>query len=263
MDGALGLSGLLGGLAQLGSIASAFFLGGRLLRRALRGAGQPELLLGLHLFLAMGMGSLVLSYVSLSAYAETSASPSTLAGLALAGNAITILGLMAALWFNYRVFHSGESAGRLLAGAGTALMWIGLAYYVWAGGLAAPGRFGPEYWPFCAAQVLADLWVAGEALRFRAQMKKRLALGLVEPIVVERLGLWGYGALARMGLVTMAPTVTALVPSFERRAEIAPVLLLLSAFLIASTCVAYWLMLAPTAGYRRWVERRYAAASAR
>ena len=186
-------------------------------------------------------------------------SPTALAALAGAGNGVVIVGLMAALWFNCEVFHAGQRESVALAWACSALMWGGLAFLGWTGGLTDPNQFAdPAYLPLCGAMVLADLWVAVDALRFRAQLSRRLALGLAEPIVVERLALWGYGAVARIGLVVMAPIVNALTPSPEQRIEIAPAMLLLSAFLILTTCVAYWLMLAPTEGYRRSVERRYA-----
>ena len=255
-----GVAGLLAGLAQLASIGAAFWLGGGLIWRGLRGQGKPELLLGVHLLLTMGVGTILLSIVSLASYRDTGMSTAAFAALAGAGNGVVIVGLMAALWFNCQVFHAGQRAGVALAWACSALMWGSLAFLGWTGGLADPNQFADSaYLPLCAAMVLADLWVAVDALRFRAQLVKRLALGLVEPIVVERLALWGYGALARIALVVMAPIVSALAISPEQRIEMAPAMLLLSAFLIMSTCVAYWLMLAPTEGYRRWVERRYAA----
>jgi hypothetical protein len=257
-----GAAGLLAALAQVVSIGSAFWLGGGLIRRGLRERRRPELLLGAHLFLALGVGSLLLTVVSAASYQDTGLGPATLTAMAVVGNSIVIFGLMAALWFNYDVFHGGKSAGRLLAWTCTVLMWAGFAWLALKGGLSGPDPFGRVYLPFGFAMVLADLWVAADALRFRAQLVKRLALGLAEPIVVERLALWGYGALARIGLVAMAPIVSALHVSAERRVELAPALYMLSGFLILTTCVAYWLMLAPTEGYRRWVERRYATARA-
>jgi hypothetical protein len=216
--------------------------------------------MGVHLVLALAIGTIALSIVSLAAYRETGMSPTALAVLSGSGNAVVIVGLMAALWFNCEVFHEGQRAAVLLAWGCSALMWLGLAYLGRMGGLADPHQFGlPAYLPLCGAMVLADLWVALDALRFRAQLVKRLALGLAEPIVVERLALWGYGAVARIGLVTMAPIASALALTQQQRIEIAPAMLLLSAFLILTTCLAYWLMLAPTASYRSWVDRRYAA----
>jgi hypothetical protein len=257
------VAGLLAAAAQIVSIGSAFWLGGGLIRRGLRERRKPELLLGVHLLLALGVGSLMLTVVSAASYQDTGLSRAQLTALAAAGNGIVIVGLMAALWFNYDVFHGGRAAGRLLAWTCSALRWAGFAYLALKGGLSGQAEaFGAVYIPFGLAMVLADLWVAADALRFRAQLVKRLALGLAEPIVVERLALWGYGAVARIGLVSMAPIVTALEVSAARRVELAPALYMLSGFLILSTCVAYWLMLAPTEGYRRWVERRYAPARA-
>ena len=194
-------------------------------------------------------------------YAQTGPHPEGVSALALAGNCITIVGLMAALWFNYRVFYASERGGLLVTVAASLMMWAALVYFVAAGGLEHPAQYGEAYWPLAFSMVLADAWVAGEALRFRTQLLRRLALGLADPVVVDRLGLWSAGAIARIGLVLMAPLTNALVPSAELRMEIAPGLLLLSALLILGTCVAYWLMLAPTDGYRRWVARRYATAA--
>jgi hypothetical protein len=256
------MAGLLAGLAQLVSIAAAFWLGGGLIWRGLRGRARPELLLGVHLLLTMGVGTIALSIVSFSSYRDTGMSSAAMTALAGSGNAVVIIGLMAALWFNREVFHAGQRVGVVLSWACSALMWGGLAFLGFTGGLADPNHFATRaYLPLCGAMVLADLWVAADALRFRAQLARRLALGLAEPIVVERLALWGYGAMARIGLVVMAPIVNTLALSPEQRMEIAPAVLMLSAFLILTTCVAYWLMLAPTEGYRRWVERRYAASA--
>lgn len=257
----LGAAGALGGLAQLASIGSAFWLGGRLIRRGLRGRATPELLLGAHLFLSIGVGSLLLTAVSLSSYSDFGIGAAGTARLAVAGNSLTIVGLMAALQFNSHVFHAGDRAGTLLALTGSALIWAGFAYLLRSGGLDDPATFDASYWPLAGAMVLADLWIAGEALHFRARLRKRLALGLAEPLVIERLGLWGCAAVARIGLVMIAPVVTWAVPSPAERAALAPPLLAVSALLILVTCVSYWLMLAPTAGYRRWVERRYAPAA--
>jgi hypothetical protein len=262
MGTAFGVAGLIGGLAQIASIASAVFLGARLIRRGVRGRAAPELLLGTHLLLSIGVGSLLLTISSVSVYDVGHYSERALYGLTFAGNAITILGLMAALWFNSTVFHAGQRVGRMFALAGCVAMWIGLALLFRSGALEAVVSYGRAYWPLAFAMLAADVWVATEALHFRAQLRRRLALGLVEPLVVERLGLWATAAIARMGLVSIAPLTNGLVPSTEARAALAPWMLLLSALLILVTCISYWLMLAPTDGYRRWVERRYAPARA-
>lgn len=261
MDGVLGIAAAaLGGLAQLASIGSAFWLGGRLLRRAQHGGGAPERLLGLHLLLAIGVGSLLLSAATLSAYTAEPLPPLVFRALTVGGNLATILGLTAVLWFNSRVFHGGQLGGRLVAVISSLLMCAGFAQYVAAGGMETAELYGRASWPYVGAMVLGDLWVTTDALRFRAQLLRRLALGLADPLVVDRLLLWAIGSAARVGLVLIAPLVTAFVPSQELRMALAPGLLLCSALLILAATVSLWLMLAPSPSYRRWVARRHAPA---
>ena len=261
MDGVLGVAAGFGGFAQLVSIGSAFWLGGRLLRRARRGGGAPERLLGLHLLLAIGVGSLLLTIATTSLHTGEPLPPLVFDALTLAGNLATLAGLMAALWFNYRVFHDGQPSGRLVAIVASLLMWSGFALYVEAGGMkvGTADLYGRASWPYVGAMVLGDLWLVSDALRFRSQLLRRLALGLAEPLVVDRLLLWSVASLARVGLVLIAPLVSVLVTAPELRLAIVTPALSLSALLILTATVSLWLMLCPSEAYRRWVARRYAS----
>ena len=260
MSGAMSVVAVVGGMAQLASIGSAFWLGGRLLRKALRTGNEPERLLGLHLVLAIGVGSLLLGFATLTAYSEKPLPSMLFDAITVAGNASTILGLMAALWFNYHVFHERRRGGLVVASLSSAMMWLGFVVYASAGGIKSEGLYGRESWPYVGAMVLGDLWVITDALRFRSQLMRRLALGLAEPLVVDRLLLWSIASLARVGLVLMAPLVSALVHTQALRVALAPFLLLLSALMIFGATVSLWLMLAPSERYRRWVHARYATA---
>ena len=262
MDAFYGVAAGLAGFGQVASIGSAFWLGSRLLNRAGRpGGGTPELLLGLHLLFAIGVGSIFLSIATTSAYLPEMISPAVFGGLTIGGNLATLFGLTAALWFNYRVFHGGQRGGRVVAGVVSALMWIGFGVYLQAGGMQRDDLYGPASWPYVATMVLADVWLVKDALGFRAQLRRRLALGLAEPLVVDRLLLWSFASLARIALVLMAPVTSVLAGrTTELRMELVPPLLGLSALLILGATLSLWLMLAPTEGYRRWVARRYATA---
>jgi hypothetical protein len=259
MSGAMAVVAIVGLLAQLASIGSAFWLGGRLLRKALRTGNEPERLLGLHLVLAIGVGSLCLGFATLTAYSEKPLPPMLFDAITVAGNAATILGLMAALWFNYHVFHERRPGGRVVAILSSVMMWLGFVLYATSGGIKSEGLYGRESWVYVGAMVLGDLWVISDALRFRSQLVRRLALGLADPLVVDRLLLWSAASLARVGLVLMAPLVTELVHTQAQRLAVAPFLLLLSALLILAATVSLWLMLAPSARYQSWVEARYSA----
>jgi hypothetical protein len=262
MDALSGVAAGLGGVAQAASIGSAFWLGARLLRRSFRaGGGMPERLLGVHLVGAIGLGSLLLSIASMSAYGSAPLAPAVFEGLVVAGNVTTLVGLGAALWFSALVFHGGERRPMALAATSTALMCAAFVYYAMAGGTrSSAALFGRSYWPLVAAMAACDLWLIHDALACRKQLLRRLALGLAEPMVVERVLLWAVASLSRLGLVLMAPVVSALT-DLETRRHAAPVLLMLSALLIFSSCVSLWLMLVPSARYRRWVEARYAPQS--
>jgi hypothetical protein len=140
-------------------------------------------------------------------------------------------------------------------------MWLGFALYAWNGGIQMGDLYGPASWPYVGTMVLADAWLVSDALRFRAQLRRRLALGLAEPLVVERLLLWSVASLARIGLVLIAPVTSVVVGGTnDLRISLVPALLTASALMIVAATVSLWLMLAPTEAYRRWVERRYAPA---
>jgi hypothetical protein len=264
VEGIYGVAAGLAGLGQMASIGSAFWLGSRLLNRAGRpGGGTPELLLGLHLLFAIGVGSLFLSLATTSAYLPDRLSPAVFGGLTVGGNLATLFGLMAALWFNYRVFHDGQPGGRVVAVLVSVLMWLGFGLYASNGGMKSGDLYGPASWPYVATMVIADVWLATDALRFRAQLRRRLALGLADPLVVERLLLWSVASLARIGLVLIAPLTSVLVGgTTDLRISLVPALLSASALMILAATVSLWLMLAPTEAYRRWVARRYAATAA-
>jgi hypothetical protein len=262
MDAFYGVAAGLAGFGQVASIGSAFWLGSRLLNRAGRpGGGTPELLLGLHLLFAIGVGSIFLSIATTSAYLPEMISPAVFGGLTIGGNLATLFGLTAALWFNYRVFHGGQQSGRVVAIVTSALMAGGFVLYAARGGMKMGDLYGPASWPYVATMVIADLWLVTDALRFRAQLRRRLALGLAEPLVVDRLLLWSVASLARIGLVLIAPVTSVVVGgTTDLRISLVPALLAASAAMIFVATVSLWLMLAPSEAYRRWVERRYAAA---
>lgn len=264
MEGIGGAAAGLGGIAQVASIASAFWLGFRLLRRSFRaGGGMPERLLGVHLVAAIGLGSLLLGFASTSAYGAEPLPPATFQGLVVAGNVATLVGLGAALWFNALVFHGGARGPMGVAAASTAAMVAAFAYYHEAGGTASPAAlFGRSYWPLVAAIAACDLWLIRDALVCRGRLRRRVSLGLAEPVVAERMLLWALASLSRLGLVLMAPVMTAALTDLDVRRGAAPWLLALAALLILSSTVSLWLMLVPSARYRRWVDARYARGGA-
>jgi hypothetical protein len=172
----------------------------RLVALALRSRAVPELLLGLALLLQAGIGY-PLSVVS------QFAGPYWLV-LSVAASLCNNTGIGLLYAFTARVFHSesraawaalgavavllaGQSAGSLLAQAGAESQVDRLA-----GGLRwAAGSF--------ALSGCAWSWTAWEALRYHAMLRRRVALGLADPVVANRMFLWGLMCSVAVGCVVV------------------------------------------------------------
>jgi hypothetical protein len=99
-------------------------------------------------------------------------------------------------------------------------------------------------------QVGALLWGAGEALRWWRLMRRRLALGLADPLVANRFLMWGIGAGAA-GVGSLVGVVAQVATGVSMR-EIGWVTVSSSAHGMLAA-VAIWLAFVPPAAYRRWI----------
>ncbi len=256
-----GSVGVVAGLAQAVYLGAAFALAAHLLRRAKRSRELAPLLLGLNLLLAMGCGYLLCSAGMATAMLAKDASPRLIEGLLGAGYASTILGLSAALLFNWRVFWPGRRWPLALGALLLAAMLAGAVGYA-ASGVIASGRYqGGWVWLLYAGMLATNLWVAIEPLLYHAKLKKRIPLGLAEPIVADRFLLWGLGSLARAAMILIGPLSEAALDRLgaDARLSYSSVALVLASVLGLATSLAYWLTFNPTRAYARWVERRYRA----
>jgi hypothetical protein len=104
---------------------------------------------------------------------------------------------------------------------------------------------------------LCFLWTSIEAFFYRSAMRKRMTLGLADPVVVNRFGVWALGtglaclidlALMFIGGIGLDPSVSP-IPSLVQSAS-------------GLTCSITWtLSFAPTEAYLNWVRKRAAQAS--
>jgi hypothetical protein len=97
------------------------------------------------------------------------------------------------------------------------------------------------------------LWGSAEALRYWRVLRRRLRLGLTDPVVTNRFFLWGLGAGAA-GLGSAIGVVAQLATGLSPL-EV-PAILLSSSLHGLTAAVAMWLAFLPTAGYRRMIESR-------
>lgn len=197
MDAALQLSA---GLAVLTWYLTSVFVGWRLLRLAARRDDAPARWIGTYLFFAMGLGSILMSIPmgrgSLGGI-EMTPFDRMMIGLALAG---TVVGNVALLTFTRRVFRPASGAARGFSAAVTVLLLGG------AIGHCLTTRFSwqltaPLAVIYLSGTILSNGWTAVESLRYYGLMRKRLRLGLAEPLDANRFLLWGFGAGAAAAML--------------------------------------------------------------
>ncbi len=151
----------------------------------------PELLMACALlctgFLAFAVGSLGKILLS--------GGPQVVARFAATGLAVEYAGNAAMVLFSWKVFHGGKSRATV---AVSAFGIVALAVYI---AEVASGQYlryadmvpmtGPWIPVGLFVRGMAPAWLAFECVRFHGQLKKRVALGLAEPLVMNRVGLWG------------------------------------------------------------------------
>jgi len=233
----------------IASVAVAF----RLLAIHRRSGEAPELLLGLMLLLSVGLGyplTIASGYVATG----TGRLLAALSALAIAA------GFSCLFAFTWRVFQRDSAWGRATAGSGIALLGA-TTVWIWfdllAGGdLPLGGDASAQTLLESGTVMVAYVWTGWESLRYHAMVKRRLQLGMADPVVCNRLMLWGLmGSIATVGvLVNIVPGL------FGVSVVTDPLVLLASS--VTGMCQTVLLVLAfsPPRGYLDWV--RGAAASA-
>lgn len=227
----------------------------RLLRLRRQTGGTPELLLGVMLLLTVGVG-----YPALIAAGRTEGETArALFGLS---NVCTNGGFALLFVFTWRVFRARERWAALLAGAGVAVLMLNLVLRVHDAIVQSELRLGGEAVgqsilqgaPVCAAY----LWTAWESLSYYAQMRRRLRLGLADPVVVNRFLLWGGMALAVFIGVVLNGVALA------RHVDIlsSPLVLFASSCTGLTQAILLFLAFLPPRAYLEWVRSRGPLAAA-
>jgi hypothetical protein len=246
MVGSMLLCALVGtavGLKLLGIAARTrklpeFAIGAGLLAYA--GVSQPALLayqaLGDEVSLGVRMGFAVLRVLAIYA---------TLLALSL---------------FTWRVFGSESRWRQALAALVAVAASISAALTIrgtWQH--LSSDAFTPLYWRLGMSPhfVLAFGWMSLESLRYHALLRKRLALGLADPVVANRFFVWGAGE----GVSSLL--VLALIVVMCTGREIAasdPVVAWFVTLTGLVNALVWWLSFAPPAAYLNWIRGTAAAA---
>jgi hypothetical protein len=245
---------LLGAIGGLSFILASLVIGLRLLLLAWRTRELPEFVIGLALFLMGGLGYPLVSIARLA----TGMPEAVRIGLFLVSTLFNIVGTVGVCVFNWRVFHPrGSWAGwftlafvcALAAALALQSVMVGLAS-------AALRNEGAGYHVFTALHGVPLAWAAYESLRYHRLLAKRVKLGLADPVVADRMRLWGTGMLLAFVINVFASVLA----FFGVDIAVSPAgsLVIAPLGLAAAGCV--WLAFLPPAAYKLRVLARAAPA---
>jgi hypothetical protein len=235
--------------------ASSLVIGVRLLLLARKTGKLPEFLIGVGVLCLgpLGYGLSMLAFVLASHSLALSA---TLMGTSLLAASI---GGISQYLFAWTVFRRDAVWARAFVWIATALLLAGYVGDLVENGLVNRRNAGAWFWLGAVMRTAGLGWSALESLRYHQIMRRRMQLGLADPVVTESFRLWGLGAGAALAgsllaLAARALTDYAITPT--------PVVGLTLSLLGLIGAVAMWLAFLPPPAWLRWVEVRGRRASA-
>ncbi|HTO55254.1 MAG TPA: hypothetical protein VMR50_17860 [Myxococcota bacterium] len=225
-------------------------VGVRLLLRARRSHGLPELLAGLSYIGAPAIGY-PLSIVSSQLSNRAVATP-----LYLTGETCLVFGCCCFLFFTVKVFRPGAFWAVAAAALGSGVfVWSGVriihAFLIHtdAAEIAAHARIPVA--GMVGVLMLSYVWTALEGFRYYRMMRKRMALGMADAVVTNRFLLWTFSGLTSVAWISVSAVMLASGANLGT-----------NMVNIGSTClgglantVFLVLIFMPPTSYTRWVQR--------
>jgi hypothetical protein len=261
---------LISASVTLANLLLSIVIGTRLFRRAQRGSRfGPEFWLACFFVFAafLGAGLNISVYAGL-ADPKLALSPQH-GALVLAASGLTYcvgtIGLHVFVWLTFR---RDSARARAAVAVGSLLVVSAFVLQGLSEGFVVKVFPGVAYWAFYLARVAPYYWLAVESLHFYGLARRRMRVGLVEPLVVNRfllLGLWAvaWAAMGFSDIIARAVYWHVAGPSAELRLDTAgPIILTTIAITSALNGVAavtLGLGFFPTRAYRRFIDARAVA----
>jgi hypothetical protein len=241
-------------LATLGFVLGSALVGVRLLLLARRTREQPELLLGSAILGTAVFGYGVLIAVAIAQGAGPQTATPLVVGLTGAGRILHAAGVTSFLLFVLRVFHPRETPARALACFAGLLLWGGLLWGAAQGSFRAHNTGSPAWWCEYAVIWTYPLWLGTDALTYWRRLRRRVAIGLADPLVTNRFALWGFGSIGTAVAIWSSSLPAFLLEQPDLLARVTPwVHVSTAAAGIASISCSYLAFLPPA-----WYARRFA-----
>jgi hypothetical protein len=253
-----GALAILLGISQLLYLVTVLTLGVRLTLLAYRSRKLPESFLAAHFILCCGFGYALLVIGLSASHQPGLLSPQVIAPMIGVGHFLSCVGVFGVVCFNYLVFRPGQTWALRLVWLSAVTMTTGYVGYGLTGGFSHGYFAGVWFWLFYGTYIAAAAWVMAEPIRYYGIMRRRLRLGLTDPLVVNRFILWGGGSVCRFAMLVTGVVSGAL---FEHiPPELWPDVNWLTYIAVAiagfGLSVTYWLTFFPTRAYVRFVTRR-------
>lgn len=263
---------IVSGIITIANLLLAFVIGLRLVERARRPESGPEIWLAVYFLVGacLGGGVSIAVYSSLGGegFDFTTRMESLLVATYVLCNGIAGASIYL---FTWQAFRAGSRVARIAVGL--ALATVAACYVMnWLGGeFVVTVIPGPAHWIERSVFLGGFAWMTSEALHYWAMQRRRLRLGLADPVLCNRFLLWGVWATATglLGLSELVARIAYVWTTGEREVVVVeaamPIIVVTVAFTSLVGVVAaaaLWLTFFPAPGYLRWLEQRHAARAA-
>ncbi|HEY8121592.1 MAG TPA: hypothetical protein VII78_09760 [Myxococcota bacterium] len=226
----------------------------RLLLLARRTNRRPELYLGLGLLGTAVLGYGVMISAAILRGMEQAVSVSSLdRWLQAFGQIVHDAGVSMTVLFVLTVFRPTERWARVLAGTLVAALWIGHVGWELGNRYEIVGRGHGLWWLRYGVIWTYPIWTMVESYRYWATMRRRVAVGLAEPLIANRFFLWGTGSFSSLLAIWTSSSSFFLADSPEILSAWAPTIQVATAAAGIATVSLYYLTFFPPLLYQRWI----------